>query len=64
MMREPPSGRFIFGLARTRFVGTLVAIATAASVLSWLFLQADVVNAVPTRTTPASCACCARPTPN
>ena len=44
MMRPPPE-RFILGVARARFLWTLAGIALAASVLSWLFLQADAIDA-------------------
>ncbi|THF63413.1 EAL domain-containing protein [Pseudothauera rhizosphaerae] len=41
---RPSPERAILGVARSRFVWTLAAIAAAASLLSWLFLQADAID--------------------
>ncbi|THF66286.1 EAL domain-containing protein [Pseudothauera nasutitermitis] len=41
---SPRAPRAILGVTRGRLVWTLTAIALAASLLSWLFLRADVVN--------------------
>lgn len=44
-MMHPPPERAILGVARNRFLWTLAGIAVAACVLSWLFLQADAIDA-------------------